>query len=158
MRDVQNWLWYRKETQRALRRTGVVQMRGDHFDCEGLRRKLLPQPGWASLIQSFGRNHHWQSTGWGQGKDTKSQGFPCSSWQKKSDLRQGFSNLIMHTNDLFGASGRISFGSGVWFSRSGLAWDPAFLTSPQVMLVLLVRHFEEHESNKPVPHTGVSNT
>lgn len=85
--DTQNWLWYRKEVQRALRKAGVVQRKGDHLDCEWSGRKLLPQPGLAWLIQSFNRNYHRQGTGQGQGKNTKSQGSPRSVWHQVKSFK-----------------------------------------------------------------------
>ena len=68
MREVQNWLWYRKER---------CKVPGERDEGEGWGRKLLPQP-WHDLVNHSAEIYHWEGTWQGQGKDTHSQGCPCS--------------------------------------------------------------------------------
>lgn len=129
---------------------GVVQRGGDHFDCEGLGRKFLPQPALAWFIQSFSRNYYRQGAGQAMGRTSRARDSLAHLGTKESDLRQIWIKLdCAHTlpGVLFcfvfweRVGERVLFKSRFWFSRSGWARGPAFLTSPQVM-PLPVRYFE----------------
>lgn len=139
MRDVQSWLGYRKEMQRALRGAGVVQRRGDHFGSEGLGRKLLSQSWLAWLILSFWEITTDKALGKAKEKIPRARDSLVHCDTKKSDLKQGFLNLIVHTNYVCGGGRGVFLKNRFWFSRSRLAWDPACLVSPQVMAMLPVR-------------------
>lgn len=118
--------------QRALRGAGAIQRRGDHFDCEGLGRKLLPQPWLAWLILSFREITTDKALGKAKENIPRARDSLVHRDTKKSDLRQGFLNYLCW-------GGAVFLKSRFWFSRSRLAWDPAFLISPKVMAMLPIR-------------------
>lgn len=149
MRDVQNWLWYRKEMQRALRGSRGCPKGRDHFDGEGLGRKFSPSLRWHDSVSPSAETATDKMLDKAMGRIWRAYS-SCSSWHQgkwfKTNLNQTW--LCIHITwgfvlFCFLRAGRgVLFKSGFWFSRSGWACGPAFLTSPQVMLTLPVRYFE----------------
>lgn len=83
----------------------------------GMREEASPPTlGWHDLVNHSAEIYHWEGTWQGQGKDTHSRDALVHLNTKESDLRQGFSNLIVHTN--YWLVGEVLLKSRFWYSRS----------------------------------------